>query len=177
MLLTVRAMGDPALLSGAVRETIRDLDATLPVPAPFTMARVLEDTTAGRRFSMLLVTLFAVTALILIVAGTYGVISYAVSQRTHEIGVRMTLGAAKGNVAWLFLRRLGFLVGPGLVIGIFGAWAASALTGSLVYGISALSPGFLTGAAGVMILVAGSATVVPVARATGVDPLEALRVD
>lgn len=177
MLLTVRAMGDPALLSGAVRETIRDLDATLPVPAPFTMARVLEDTTAGRRFSMLLVTLFAVTALILIVAGTYGVVSYAVSQRTHEIGVRMTLGAAKGNVAWLFLRRLGFLVGPGLVIGIFGAWAASALTGSLVYGISALSPGLLTGAAGVMILVAGSATVVPVARATGVDPLEALRVD
>jgi len=123
------------------------------------------------------VALFAVTALILIVAGTYGVVSYAVSQRTHEIGVRMTLGAPKGKVAWLFLRRLAFLVGPGLAVGILGAWAGSALTGSLVYGISTLSPLHMTGAAGVMILVAAAATIVPVARAIGVDPLEALRVD
>jgi predicted permease len=177
MLLTVRASGDPSNLASEVRETVRSLNASLPVPAPYTMASVLEDTTAGRRFSMLLVALFAVTALILIVAGTYGVVSYAVSQRTHEIGVRMTLGAAKGNVAWLFLRRLAFLVGPGLAVGILGAWAGSALTGSMVYGISTLSPLHMAGAAGVMILVATAATIVPVARATGVDPLEALRVD
>lgn len=177
MLLTLRAVGDPSTLASEVRETVQSLDAALPVPAPYTMARVLEDTTAGRRFSMLLVSLFAVTALILIVAGTYGVVSYAVSQRTHEIGVRMTLGAAKGSVAWLFLGRLALLVGPGLAIGILGAWAGSALTGSMVYGISALSPVHMAGAAGVMILVAGAATIVPVSRATGVDPLEALRVD
>ena len=177
MLLVMRAAGDPSALASAVRETVQSLDAALPVPAPYTMARVLEDTTAGRRFSMLLVALFAITALILIVAGTYGVVSYAVSQRTHEIGVRMTLGAAKGSVAWLFLGRLALLVGPGLAVGILGAWAGSALTGSMVYGISALSPVHMAGAAGVMILVAGAATIVPVSRATGVDPLEALRVD
>jgi len=177
MLLVVRATGDPGALAPAVRSAVRELDATVPVPAPYTMARVLEETTAGRRFSMLLVALFAVTALVLIVAGTYGVVSYAVTQRTHEIGVRMTLGANRGNVAGLFLRRLGLLVGPGLAAGILGAWAATNLTRSMVYGISPLSPGHMAGAAGVMILVALVATAVPVTRATGVDPLDALRVD
>jgi putative ABC transport system permease protein len=177
MLLTVKASGDPAAFAPAIREAVRELDAAVPVPAPYTMARVLEESTAGRRFSMLLVSLFAVTAMILIVAGTYGVVSYAVSQRTHEIGVRMTLGAGRGSVAGLFLKRLGLLAGPGLAIGVLGAWAGSALTGSMVYGISPLSPLHMAGAAVVMILVALAATAVPVMRATGVDPLEALRVE
>ena len=177
MLLTVRASGDAEALAPAIREAVRKLDPAVPVPAPYTMARVLEESTAGRRFSMLLVSLFAATAMILIVAGTYGVVSYAVSQRTHEIGVRMTLGAGRGKVAVLFLRRLGLLVGPGLAIGVLGAWAGSTLTGSLVYGISPLSPLHMVGAGAVMVLVALAATAVPVMRATGVDPLEALRVE
>lgn len=177
MILTLSASMDPEVFSPAVQQAVRELDAAIPIPAPYTMARVLQETTAGRRFSMLLVALFAVTALVLIIAGTYGVVSYAVSQRTHEIGVRMTLGADKGNVVWLFLKRLGYLVGPGLAVGVLLAWAAARLTGSMVYGISALSPAYMAAAAGVMILVALSATAVPVMRATGVDPLEALRVD
>jgi predicted permease len=177
MYLTLRASGDPGSLAPVVREAVRDLDATVPVPAPYTMARVLEESTAGRRFSMLLVALFALTALILIVAGTYGVVSYAVSQRTHEIGVRMTLGADRGSVAALFLRRLGLLVGPGLAGGVLGAWATTHLTRSMVYGISPVSPLHMAGAAGIMILVALVATAVPVTRATGTDPLEALRVE
>jgi predicted permease len=177
MLLSVRMMGDPEAFAPTLRHAISELDPTLPVPAPYTMGRVLKETTAGRRFSMILVGLFALTALVLIVAGTYGVVSYAVSQRTHEIGVRMTLGADKGRVAHLFLKRLGFLVAPGLFLGVFGAWAASAFTGSMVSGISALSPVHMALAAGVMVLVALAATAVPVLRATGVDPLEALRVD
>ena len=177
MLLAVKAGGDPEALAPAVRETVRELDPAVPVPAPYTMARVLEESTAGRRFSMLLVSLFAVTAMVLIVAGTYGVVSYAVSQRTHEIGVRMTLGAGRGKVATLFLKRLGFLVGPGLAIGVLGSWAGSTLTGSMVYGISPLSPLHMVGAGAAMVLVALAATAVPVMRATGVDPLEALRVE
>ena len=150
MILTLSASMDPEVFSPAVQQAVRELDAAIPIPAPYTMARVLQETTAGRRFSMLLVALFAVTALVLIIAGTYGVVSYAVSQRTHEIGVRMTLGADKGNVVWLFLKRLGYLVGPGLAVGVLLAWAATRLTGSMVYGISALSPAYMAAAAGVM---------------------------
>lgn len=177
MILTVRASGNVEALSPSIRQAIRELDSAIPVPAPYTMARVLQESTAGRRFSMLLVGLFAATALILIVAGTYGVVSYAVSQRTHEIGVRVTLGANKGRVAWLFIKRLGLLVGPGLLVGVLFAWGASALTGSMVYGISPMNPLHMAVAGGMMVLVALTATVVPVMRATGVDPLEALRVD
>ncbi len=176
-ILTVRTVGDPAALAPAIREAVAELDPTLPIPTPYTMARVLEESTAGRRFSMLLVGLFALTALVLIVAGTYGVVSYAVGQRTHEIGVRMTLGADRRAVSALFLRRLGLLVLPGLLVGLLAAWGASALTGSMVYGISPMSPLHMAAAGGMMIAVALAATAVPVRRAARVDPLEALRVD
>jgi predicted permease len=175
--LTVRSSGAPETLGPGIRDAIRELDPSIPALTPYTMASVLEDATAGRRFSMLLVALFAVTALILIVAGTYGVVSYAVSQRTHEIGVRMTLGADKGRVARLFLGRLALLLGPGLLAGVLGAWAASTLVGSMVFGVGALSPAYMAAAGGVMTLVALAATAVPVMRATGVDPLDALRVE
>ena len=153
------------------------MDSTLPLAAPITMGRILTESTAGRRFSMLLVGLFAATALLLIVAGTYGVVSYSVSQRTHEIGVRMTLGADKGRGARLFLGQVGRLIAPGLALGVLGTFAASLTTRSMVYGISALNPLHMAAATGVMIVVAVAATAVPVMRATGVDPLEALRVD
>ena len=175
--LTVKAGGDPLALSSAIQEAVHQIDAEIPVATAFTMARIVRDTTAGRRFSMLLVALFAATALLLIVAGTYGVVSYTISQRTHEIGVRMTLGADKAKVMRLFLTRVALLFGVGLAIGILGAFAASTVTRSMVFGISALSPLHMAGAAGVMIMVALSATFLPVRRATKVDPLNALRTD
>jgi len=175
--LVVRSSVEGSGLAGAVRQAIHRLDSAIPAPAPMTMANVLENTTARRRFSMILVGLFAATALLLIVAGTYGVLSYAVSQRTHEIGVRMTLGAGARGVAQLFLARVGILLGGGLVLGIAGAWGASRLAESMVYGTSSLSPVHMAAAAGVMGLVALGATLGPVLRATAVDPLEALRAD
>jgi predicted permease len=175
--LVVRSSGDPQFLVAGIREAVRQIDPTIPAAAPMTMARILRNATAGRRLSMLLVSLFAATALLLVVAGTYGVMSYGVSQRTHEIGVRMTLGAHKGRVMKLFLVRAGVLLGSGLALGALGAWVASRLTGSMVYGLSALSPRHMAAAAFVMIFVAMGATLVPVRRATAVDPLEALRVD
>lgn len=175
--LVVRTEGDPMALAPAVRRIVREIDDRLPLQALLTMADVLAETTARRRFSMILVSLFAATALLLIVTGTYGVLSYAVAQRTHEIGVRMTLGADKSRVVGLFLARAGGLLGLGLVVGLAGAWGASALTRSMVYDVSPLSLSFLLPAAGVMLLVALAATLVPVLRATGIDPLEALRVE
>jgi len=175
--LIVRTEGDPTPLAGGIRTAVQEIDAGIPSAAPRTMGRILRESTAGRRFSMVLVALFAATALLLIVAGTYGVLSYGVSQRTHEIGVRMTLGAGKSSVTRLFLARTGILLSVGLGLGLVGAWAASALTRSMVFGISAMSPSHMLAAAGVMILVTLAATLVPVARATAVDPLEALRVD
>jgi predicted permease len=173
--LIVRTAGAPDVLVPHIRAAVRDLDPGIPVATPVTMARVLRDTVAGRRFSMLLVSLFAATALLLIVAGTYGVMSYGVSQRIHEIGVRMTLGAHKGRVMRLFFRRAGMLLVGGLGTGLLGAWAASRLIRSMVYGIGALSPLHMLVAGGVMALVALAATSVPVRRATAVDPLDALR--
>jgi putative ABC transport system permease protein len=175
--LIIRAEGDPESLTPSVRAAVDEIDSTLPLSSATTMGRILQESTASRRFSMLLVSLFAVTALILIVAGTYGVVSYSVSQRTHEIGVRMTLGADQGQVARLFLRRVGILVAPGFALGIFGSISASAITRSMVFGITTLNPISIAGTSGVMIVVALVATVVPVMRAAGVDPLEALRVD
>jgi predicted permease len=175
--LIVRTSGDPSTLASGVRAAVHEVDPSIPSAVPQTMGRILRDATAGRRFSMLLVALFAGTALLLIITGTYGVLSYGVSQRTHEIGVRMTLGAHKGSVTALFLKRAGVLVGIGLGAGLLGALAASRLTTSMVFGISAVSPLHMAGAAGVMVAVALAATLVPVVRATGVDPLEALRID
>lgn len=175
--LIVRTGGGAEAMAVAIRQTLEGLDSSIPSATPITMGRILRDSTAGRRFSLLLVSLFAATALLLIVAGTYGVLSYAVSQRTHEIGVRMTLGADKTRVSRLFLARAGILVGSGLALGILGAWIASRLTSSLVFGITAMSPLHMAVAAGVMVLIGLAATLVPVARATAVDPLEALRVD
>ncbi len=175
--LIIRTSGDPMTLAAGVRAAVNEIDPTIPSAAPQTMGRILRDATAGRRFSMLLVALFAGTALLLVVTGTYGVLSYGVSQRTHEIGVRMTLGADKSNVTRLFLTRAGILVGVGIGSGLLGALAASRLTSSLVFGISAMSPAHMAAAAGVMVLIALAATLIPVIRATGVDPLEALRID
>ncbi len=175
--LVVRTSAEGSGLASAIREVIHRVDPAIPAPAPRTMANVLEATTARRRFSMVLVGLFACTALVLIVAGTYGVLSYAVSQRTHEIGVRMTLGSGAGRIAGLFLARAGALLGGGLALGLLGAWAGSRLVESLVYGTTPMSPTYMAAAAGVMVLVALLATLTPVLRAAAVDPLEALRAD
>jgi putative ABC transport system permease protein len=175
--LVVRAHGDPRSLVTGVRAAVRKVDPQIPVAEAFTMADMVSRATGRRRFSMLLVGLFAATALILIVAGTYGVMSYAVSQRTHEIGVRVALGADKAGVFRLFLTRAARQIVPGLGLGVAGALAASTVTSSMVYGISALSPVHLLAAVGVMIPVAFVAILVPVLRATQVNPVEALRTE
>lgn len=175
--LVVRAASDPNSLVSSIRGVVREVDTQIAIAEPSTMADVRHGRTGQRRFMMLLVGLFAVAALILIVAGTYGVMSYAVSQRTHEIGVRVALGADKALVFRHFLARAGRLFVPGLVVGLLGALAASTLTQSLVYGVGALNPLYVAAAVVVMMLVSFSAISVPVLRATRIDPVRALRAE
>ena len=175
--LVVRASGDPVTLVPALRQVVHEVDDQIPVGTPFTMAQALRNATASRRFSMMLVGMFAATALLLIVAGTYGVVAFSVSQRVHEVGVRMALGADRGRVMRLFMRRATWLFVPGLFLGLIGSMSAAGLTRSRVYGISALSPTYLVAAGVIMLLVGVAATAIPVVRATRVDPLEALRAE
>jgi len=175
--LVVRVDGDPDAVVGMIREVVREIDDQIPMAAPHTMGEVLHDSTGRRRFSMVLVGLFACTALILIIAGTYGVMSYAVTQRTHEIGVRVALGADRRLVFRHFIGRACWLVGPGLLFGLLGAYAFTAVGGSMVYGISALNPLYVTVAAIVMVVVALAAITLPILKASRVDPVEALRAE
>ena len=175
--LVVRAEGDPSPLAAAIREVVREIDTQIPVAEPSTMAEILRQSTGRRRFSVLLIALFAATALVLIVAGTYGMMSYAVSQRTHEIGVRIALGAHKILVFRHFLARAARLFGPGLILGLLGTIAASALTRSMVFGVSPLSLVYVAVSVGAMIFVASAAIAIPVLRATRVNPVQALRAE
>lgn len=174
-MLVVRTRGGSEAVEATLRAAVLEVDDRIPVSAAFTMANVFRDGTGRRRFSMLLVGLFAGTALLLVVAGTYGVMSFAVSQRTHEIGVRIALGADRRNVLRLFARRAARLLAPGLGFGIVGTFAASIVTQSMVYGISPVSILHLALAVAIMVLVSSAAILVPVMRAVRVDPLEALR--
>ena len=175
--LVIRSEGDPHQLAGTLREAIRGIDPLIPIAEPITMAEVLHQRTGGRRFSMLLIGLFAATALILIIAGTYGVMSYAVSQRTHEIGVRIALGADKPQVLQHFLTRAARLFGPGLLVGALGAVGVSTVMRSMVFGVSPFNPVYMSAAVAAMIVVTLTAITIPVLRATRVNPVEALKVE
>ena len=175
--LIVHSEGDPDAAAAAIRAAVLEVDEQIPVSAPYTMEEVLRQGTGRRRFSLMLVGLFAGTALLLIVAGTYGVMSFAVSQRTHEIGVRVALGADRAGVFRLFMARAARMLLPGLLFGLAGTVVASVITRSMVFGISPLNPLYVLAAAGVMLVVTFAATIVPVTRAMRVDPVEALRAE
>jgi len=139
------------------------------------MDQLLSESVGQRRLSMLLLGLFATIALLLASIGIYGVMSYSVAQRSHELGIRMALGAARGNVLRLVLRQGMSLVVIGLVIGILGAIGVTRLLATQLFGVDATDPATFTLVAGGLALVALVATLVPALRATRVDPLVALR--
>ena len=175
MTLVVRAAGDPRALAGAVREQIRALDPALPVYDVKPMRDVVYESLARERFVMLLLTLFAALALALAAVGIYGVVSYATAQRTHEIGLRMALGAQARDVLRLVIGQGLSHVLIGVGVGLLVALALTRLMASLLYGVSATDP--LTFAAVALLLTAVSlfACYIPARRATRVDPLTALR--
>jgi putative ABC transport system permease protein len=175
--LTVRTTSDPKRLLGAVRDAIRAVDPDQPVYQVRTMEERLDDSLGQRRFSMWLLGLFSAVALILAAIGIYGVLAYAVVQRTREIGIRMALGAQRQNVLGLVLRQGARLTALGMALGMGASLAATRGLQSLLYGVTRTDGMSLAGAVAVLSLCAVAAIWVPAWRATRLDPLVALRHD
>jgi putative ABC transport system permease protein len=175
--LVVRGRGDPALLTGSLREAVRALDSDLPVDKVAPMSEVVAASLAQSRFKAVLLALFAGLALVLAIVGVYGVVSYSVAQRTHEIGIRMALGARRGEVLRLVVRQGMTQVLIGLALGLAGAWFASRFLAGQVYGLSATDPLTFVAVPLGLAAVALVANYLPARRATQVDPLVALRQD
>lgn len=175
MNLVVRGQGAPEHLAGVVRAELKRLDPGLPLAKVRTLDEVLAASTARSRFVMALLSGFALLALVLAAVGIYGVLSYDVSQRRSEIGVRLTLGASPGNVQRLVLGEGMILAGLGLAVGAASAFALGRLMASLLFGVTANDQVTFAGAFLVIAAIALAACYLPARRASEVDPIEALR--
>ena len=164
-----------AAASGAIRKAIREIDPELPVPALKTMDDVVAESVSDRRFQMDLVLMFAIAALLLASLGIYGVISYSVAQRSNEMGIRMALGAAPGDIRRMVLRQSLTPVTVGLAIGVVCSLSMGRILGSLLFGVSSVDPWTLGAVVLALGAVAAAASYAPARRATRVDPSSALR--
>ncbi|HTP33067.1 MAG TPA: ABC transporter permease [Candidatus Acidoferrales bacterium] len=173
--IVVRTQGDPMSLAGAVRNEIRNLDRALPVSNVGTMEDVMSTARSRPRFLTLLLSMFSSLSLILAALGIYGVISYAVVQRTSEIGIRMALGAQHGDVLRLIGTSGVSLALAGTVLGAAGAFGLTRFLSTLLFGVSSVDPLTFLAMAATLILVTLLACYVPARRAAKVDPLIALR--
>jgi putative ABC transport system permease protein len=173
--LVVRTKVEPSILATTVRETVWKIDKDQPVSNISTMDEVLSDSIARERFSMLLLGIFAGLGLVLAAVGIYGVMSYSVAQRTHEIGIRMALGAQRSAVVKLAVGRELKLVLIGLGVGFAVAFALTRVMSTLLYGVSPTDPLTFSAITFVLVGVALLASYVPARRATKVDPMVALR--
>jgi putative ABC transport system permease protein len=173
--LAVRTDVDPTSMAATVRNAVWEIDKDQPVSNIQTMEEILADSIARQRFSMLLLAIFASVALVLAAVGIYGVMSYSVAQRTHEIGIRMALGAQTGTVLKLAVGYGMKLVLIGIVVGLIAAFALTRVMSTLLFGVTATDPTTFALISLLLVLVAAIASYIPARRATKVDPIIALR--
>jgi putative ABC transport system permease protein len=173
--MAVRTVGDPTTMSKSIAAVVNSVDPDLPVADVKTMDQLIDQSTGGDRFGAVLFGTFAGIALLLAAFGIYGVMSFGVAQRTHEIGLRMALGAGSPEVLMMVLKEGMTLGAIGLAIGLTGAWAVGRVMRNLLFGIGTIDYGAFAAVAAVLMLSAFLACYVPARRATQVDPMAALR--
>jgi putative ABC transport system permease protein len=173
--LIVRAENDPAALAAGVREAVKAVDPEIPVYAMRSLPDIVSERTAERRLAVVLISVFAAVALLLAAVGIYGVMSYAVAQRTQEIGIRMALGAERRDILRMVLRHGSLMAALGVAIGIAVALVLARLITSLLFQVSATDPPTFSVVPVALAAVALVACYIPARRATRVDPLVALR--
>lgn len=175
MTLVLRTNGDPLGAISTVQSAIWDVDPDQPITEIAAMEEIIRSSVSQSRFSMTLLGVFAALALALAAVGIYGVISYSVSQQTHEIGLRMALGAEARDVLGLVLRHGMVLAMVGILVGLVGAFLVTRLMESLLFEVAAIDVATFVSVAALLALVALAATAVPALRATRVDPMVSLR--
>jgi len=175
MVLAVRTRVAPESLVGAVRRAVKAVDKDQPLFQIQTMQQVVDDSVSGRRFQMSLLAIFASVALGLAAIGIYGLMSYSVSQRVHEIGIRMALGAKRAEILRLVVGQGMLLAMIGVALGIGGALLLTRFLSGLLYGVGANDPVTFLGVAVLLSTVAALASFIPAWRAARIDPMEALR--
>jgi predicted permease len=171
----VRTTGDPMGVRAAVEREIRAIDSMIPLTRQRTMEQVVSESVARQHFNMVLLSVFAGVALLLAAIGIYGLMAYTVQQRTQEIGIRIALGAVRGDLLKLVLAQGMKLALAGIVLGMGLAYAMTRLLASLLFGVKSTDPVTFAGVAMVLIAVALFATFIPARRASTVEPSEALR--
>jgi putative ABC transport system permease protein len=175
MTLVVRTTGDPRRLIGPVEAAVRRMDPDLPLTQVATLEEVVASATREQRFTTAVMSGFALLALTLAAVGIFGVISYSVSQRTREIGIRLALGAGVTSVRGLVLRQGMLPAVAGVAAGLVLAAVGTRYLRALLYGVSPLDPATFTAIPLLLLLVAAGSVMIPALRASRVDPVEALR--
>ena len=173
--LAVRTASDPAGLAAAVKAEIWKLDREQPVTHVEVMRQLVADSIAPRRFEAMLMGMFAAFALLLASVGVYGIVAYSVTQRTHEIGIRLALGASRGRILGGIMGGAGALAACGAAIGVAAALELTPLLRSLLYGVSAVDPLLFAVSVLVLVVIAVVASVIPALRAMRIDPAACLR--
>jgi putative ABC transport system permease protein len=173
--LVIRTKGDPMSIAGSMRKEVIAVDPEQPIAAVRPMTALVETSTSSQRYNMMLLGLFAVLAVVLAATGIYGVMSYTVAQRTHEIGVRMALGASRFDVLKIVLRQGMLLAIGGVVLGLLGAYVLTRVMAAFLFEVTARDPITFAVVSALLLAVAFFACLVPALRATKVNPLVALR--